>query len=169
MTKPSIACGQVLPLTSFYAHPQMADGHLNRCKECQKTLSRKTRATNTEYYKGYDRARGDLPHRKLAKKAAITKFGDSSAWRAKNPEKYTAHTAVNNAIKAGLLQKQPCEVCGTSDRIHAHHDDYSQPLTVRWLCCPCHGDLHRRERNLPGLSFHMLMLIARKSNHEDYS
>lgn len=33
-------CGRTLPITEFYAHPQMGDGHLNICKECIKAEMR---------------------------------------------------------------------------------------------------------------------------------
>lgn len=56
-------------------------------------------------------------------------------WRRANLEKYRAHLAVETALRRGELMKLPCEVCGTEDgRIDAHHDDYSEPLKVRWLC-----------------------------------
>lgn len=57
-------------------------------------------------------------------------------WRERNPEKYAAHTVVGNALRSGKLVKQPCERCG-AQKVHAHHDDYSKPLEVRWLC-PLH-------------------------------
>lgn len=48
----------------------------------------------------------------------------------------------------GKLVPQPCEVegCGVgSDRTVKHHDDYSQPLKVRWFCA-FHHRRHHAER-----------------------
>jgi hypothetical protein len=42
----------------------------------------------------------------------------------------------------GRLTPQPCERCGREDT-HGHHEDYSKPLDVNWLCPPCHGERHR--------------------------
>ena len=57
-----------------------------------------------------------------------------------------AHTATTRAIKSGKLVPKPCERCGATDRIEAHHPDYSKPLEVKWLCFPCHRALHVEER-----------------------
>jgi len=59
-------------------------------------------------------------------------------WRLNNPEKSSAHRKVYVELRAGRLQKQPCEVCGEKG-VHAHHDDYSKPLKIRWLCPVHHG------------------------------
>lgn len=42
-----------------------------------------------------------------------------------------------------------CERTGTAPPdgrwptpLHAHHDDYSKPLEIQWLCTGCHGAVH---------------------------
>jgi hypothetical protein len=62
-------------------------------------------------------------------------------WRRANAEKYRAHLAVQRALKTDELVKQGCEVCG-DPAVDAHHDDYSEPLAVRWLCRQHHTRLH---------------------------
>ena len=49
-----------------------------------------------------------------------------------------AHNAVRRAIRSGELNPGPCETCGNESCNYAHHDDYSKPLSVRWLCPGCH-------------------------------
>jgi hypothetical protein len=66
-------------------------------------------------------------------------------WRRQNPEKYEAHKAVANALNRGLLKKGKCVVCG-SLRVDAHHDDYSKPLQVTWLCRRHHREAHVKMR-----------------------
>jgi Zn finger protein HypA/HybF involved in hydrogenase expression len=55
------------------------------------------------------------------------------------------------AIKSGaLVRPEACEVCNKAvtrkdgvTAIQAHHDDYTKPLSVRWLCPKCHKAWHR--------------------------
>jgi ribosomal protein S27AE len=49
-------------------------------------------------------------------------------------------------IKRGVLVRQPCERCG-AEKVHAHHDDYTNPARVRWLCHCCHHQLHYEQRH----------------------
>ena len=66
----------------------------------------------------------------------------------RSPEKYRARYITNNAIASGKIQKGACERCG-NPRVHAHHDDYSKPLAIRWLCPPCHIKHHKENPNVP--------------------
>ena len=52
-----------------------------------------------------------------------------------------AYIKVRIAMKKGILQKQPCIECGKM-KVHAHHEDYSKPLDVIWLCPIHHKRLH---------------------------
>lgn len=57
---------------------------------------------------------------------------------------------VWKALRDGVLFRGPCEQAhiGECDGImHAHHDDYDFPLTVRWLCQHHHAQWH--ETNTP--------------------
>jgi len=64
--------------------------------------------------------------------------------RAANPEKYKAQSAVGNAVRDGRFHKPKiCETCGEEKRLHGHHEDYSEPLRVNWLCAICHKARHK--------------------------
>lgn len=75
-----------------------------------------------------------------------------AAWRKRNPEKYKAHVAVRDALKTGKLVKEPCEHANEhcKGRVHAHHDDYSKPLEVHWLCAFHHRAEHAPKTERPG-------------------
>lgn len=54
--------------------------------------------------------------------------------------------ATRYLVSIGALSRGPCEVCG-SPKAHAHHDDYTKPREVRWLCVTHHHALHKRLRS----------------------
>ena len=63
----------------------------------------------------------------------------TSRFRAKSPEKVAAQGLVARAVRSGQLRRpDTCSACGVSCQPHGHHDDYTQPLVVRWLCRACH-------------------------------
>lgn len=64
----------------------------------------------------------------------------------RNHQKNRARQMASNAIRAGKLVRQPCEACGLQEGAHAHHEDYSRPLDVRWLCGSCHSWRHNALR-----------------------
>jgi ribosomal protein S27AE len=94
------------------------------------------------YYRNHEkrRALSDEYQRVHPEQVAAAK----TRWAEKNTEKRKAQWAANNAVRNGKLTPQPCETCGTTERVQKHHDDYSKPLNVRWLCARCHGIEHRR-------------------------
>lgn len=62
-------------------------------------------------------------------------------------QKVGARKALNRAVAAGRVLPEPCGECG-APRAQAHHDDYSKPLQVRWLCAGCHSKLHNQKHPL---------------------
>jgi hypothetical protein len=60
-----------------------------------------------------------------------------------HPERLQARQMVKVALKSGVLIKQPCVDCG-SPKVHAHHENYHQPLEVIWLCVPHHREWDQR-------------------------
>jgi len=134
-SKTCFKCGVEKKLSDFYRHRGMADGHLGKCKTCTKLDAGKHRKENIEAIREYDRDRGKLDHRK----SSCTKITKE---RRKSVKNYgSAHSKVNYAIKTGKLTKEPCCMCG-SIMVQAHHDDYSQPLEIMWLCAVHHKSRH---------------------------
>lgn len=57
---------------------------------------------------------------------------------------HSARRKAWRAVRRGVITRGPCEVCGDASDVEAHHDDYSKPLEVRWLCTKHHGEQHRK-------------------------
>ncbi|RVD21021.1 hypothetical protein EN738_20255 [Mesorhizobium sp. M4B.F.Ca.ET.017.02.2.1] len=54
-----------------------------------------------------------------------------------------AHYCLRVALKRGLIERQPCEVCGDPQTDGHHHESYQKPMAVRWLCRRHHKAEHR--------------------------
>lgn len=139
-SKTCFKCNTVKPLDAFYKHSRMADGYVNKCKECNKLDVRDNRSKKLDYYREYDRARAKAPERVKAA-AEISK-----AWRDADRRRLQCHNAVARAVRNGELVRQPCVRCGDVKSL-AHHEDYDKPLDVVWLCQPCHKQRHKEILN----------------------
>lgn len=145
------SCGSEKDIDCFYAHPKASDGFDSSCKDCRKEKVRLNRISKLEYYKEYDRNRFIKDPRVKARhkayqatdkgKAAAKR--SSQAWISANPKKKKASTAIGNAIRDGKIARKPCEICGSTTRVHGHHDDYDKIYDVRWLCPKHHRDWHK--------------------------
>ena len=85
-------------------------------------------------------------------------------YRIKYPERRIAKDKLAYAIKEGIIIKptkcSECERDFTEFKdensinfrkptlIHGHHEDYSEPLEVIWLCWECHARLHKNKRRV---------------------
>lgn len=88
-------------------------------------------------------ARGKVVQQKYYR--SDSKRASSARWREKNRGKIFAHRRVVVALRRGDLVREPCVVCGDPNSM-AHHEDYSKPLVVQWLCNFHHSELHRKRK-----------------------
>jgi len=78
-----------------------------------------------------------------SEKGRASRVANQKAYADRWPEKIKAQVAVSKAKRTGDITEQPCEICGNLN-VEAHHDDYNEPLNVRWLCKKHHDEYHRR-------------------------
>jgi hypothetical protein len=67
-------------------------------------------------------------------------------YRRQNGNKTSARSILNNAIIRGEVKRLTwCQLCGRNvpqKVVEAHHADYSQPLSVVWMCKRHHNQIH---------------------------
>lgn len=123
-TKTCSACYEEKPISEFYRSVLNKDGLVGRCKVCH-AKQVNDRRKNKKL----------LPYEEIS---THKKF-----WLPDNKLKRKAHQIVGYAVQKGDLIRQPCERCGTTEKVIAHHEDYHKPLDIVWLC-----QHHHRERHL---------------------
>jgi hypothetical protein len=111
--------------------------HKCRCDRCRAVNAARHRAWVVE-----NRER----HRELSRRSYIR---HRSKWlvrkvESRDHEKERARSVLNAAVERGDVVRGRCEREGPdcSGDVQAHHDDYSKPLDVRWLCRSHHRYEH---------------------------
>ena len=155
-TKICIGCGAEKTLTEFKKRVGRKDGRGGRCKACcnaaKKAYARTARGraaclAASRKYENSEKGKASRKEYIQKGRGREVYLQKARTYYKKNPDKYQIYAAVKEAKKTGVLIPQPCEVCGTNDNIDAHHDDYSKPLEVRWLCKKHHSALHMERRD----------------------
>ena len=140
--KTCFKCGLKKPLDEFYKHPRMADGHVNKCKECNKKDVQGNYRKNIDHYIAYEeKRRNDIVR---SQRRNITNYELNK----RNPLHSACRLITFNAIRSGKIAKKPCEVCGKS-RVEVHHNDYADPFDVAWFCKKHHLEKHGKEIRRP--------------------
>lgn len=126
-------CDKDKPIDDFPLHRRMADGHLNKCRDCVLEYERVRRATDPKVQES-ERQR----YRDGKRKASILRYRIANPGR--DAVSKWASQIVRRAVKRGDIQKATaCERCLRSGvALEGAHADYSQPLKVEWLCRTCH-------------------------------
>lgn len=158
-------CNIDKPLTDFYSCG-------SPCKKCRIEYVAKWASENLDKVREYKRRYGNSARgknitanwrianrEKIALKARIyveSAGGHTISLQAardyaiRNPENRRAYATVGRALKSGRLVRKPCNRCGKIKNVHAHHKDYSKPLSVEWLCVQCHHKHHVEQRIMEG-------------------
>ena len=69
--------------------------------------------------------------------------GHNLKYVSENREKIRAHGYLGWAISIGKVVKPDRgETCDKRASLDGHHEYYSRPLEVKWLCRQCHVDVH---------------------------
>jgi hypothetical protein len=136
--------------SDFYAHPQMFDGHLSKCKDCTRSDNRKNRESRVGYYRAYDRWR----HSQTNPRPLSPRIGPSlprgrytyadiiyRTWKGTKSD----YRALHRWVESRLGKPHRCAACkrdGLSGRqIHWANKSGKYHKNIRdWirLCASCH-------------------------------
>ncbi|MFA9409268.1 MAG: hypothetical protein ACERKJ_10625 [Candidatus Dadabacteria bacterium] len=68
-------------------------------------------------------------------------------WQNMDPQERKARIIFRNTFYKNGGEKEPCVICGTINKVEAHHIDYDFPLEVVWFCHKHHMEHHKLLRN----------------------
>lgn len=124
-TKKCFKCGRELPLSEFYKHPQMGDGHLNKCKDCTKNDVHRNYIckSSDEHWREKERARCRDKFKRLGYKyKPLTTRNDFKA-----PSSMLA-----------MIRRRGYDTKGKE----AHHWNYNLPYSVFLVSRRAHHRIH---------------------------
>lgn len=135
-------CQVVKPVSAFHRRSDRGDGYNDTCKECRREMQQDWTEEQREAARESVRRSQARPESRRRAVAYMAEYQ-------KRPEVKAKHRA-RNAVKASLLKgtlvkPTSCSRCKRPKHrraIHAHHEDYTKPLNVQWLCVTCHGKAH---------------------------
>ena len=161
-------CKQIKNVGAFYRESASKDGRRSECKDCKKKRDlvcysrdiEKIKKNKAQYYKlNAEKIKAYKKQYRKANPQKVEACVDNS--KAKKPEKYrkiaakkaarmrrehplkcAARRAIYDAIRRKEITRPTmCSNCPFIGCIEAHHEDYSKPFDVRWLCKSCHDKI----------------------------
>lgn len=161
--KKCFKCGTEKPITDFYKHSQMHDGHLNKCKECTKKDVKVLYKSNIldPGYIEMERKRGRLKFHRLYKGMSKHNYKSNEKYLLKYPEK-------NLAKLSSAKLKRPFE------NAEKHHWSYNKMhyKDVIWITKKEHMKIHRfivyDQERMMYRRFDSLELLDTKEKHVSF-
>ena len=148
-TKHCKRCSTTKVLTAFSACSDALDGKQSWCKGCAANYTRSDAFKRTKKkYATSDAGKEQIRKYRATDAGKESRCRINQKYHEKHPEQRKASRALNYAIAAGKINRQPCAICGAKDQVHGHHEDYSKPLDVLWLCRKHHILLHQHLREV---------------------
>ena len=136
----TLAVSGVLRSQNLSASPQPETGNLEegrRKKLLQREYSRRYKQRNREKI-AHDRAKYFQENKDKINSCARRHY-------AIKPENHKARQRIAYALARGWITRpSKCDKCGIETKPQAHHNDYTKPLEVQWLCQRCHAYEHRK-------------------------
>lgn len=141
VTKNCTRCKIDKELGEFQNDKRQRFGKRNICRDCYRLDYRERRIRNKESHLNKDRAYYIRNKDKIVAKRR--------EYLVNNKDRVAARSAVSAAVRHGeLIRPKICNRCkAESSLIDAHHEDYSKPLLVEWLCRKCHQIEHLQVLN----------------------
>lgn len=147
-SKQCYTCKVTKPLSDFNKHSHSKGGYDYQCRLCHRARVNAINATPEgrlrkmvlDYAAREKRRERDKERLRMRRKlngrpADNYKKSD----REKCRKKFSNHRHYY-----GIPKPENCQECGSGYNIHAHHEDYTKPFNVEWLCSVCHGKRHRK-------------------------
>lgn len=132
-------CEVEKPIDSFRQFFNKRNSKTYRKKKCAICEDERWRA---RYYAGYKDRKLVLDKAWIKNNTKLSRsYGLKS--REKFKDRHESRYIFRKAVMSGKIKRLPCEVCGDK-KSQGHHEDYSKPLEVIWLCRTHHEDRHRK-------------------------
>lgn len=136
-------CSEIKPEEQFIRRntkEPYSESNIRCCRECNT-------ARNRERYRDDNRVREKqlVANAKWRLENKDRQRELEAQFNQRTPRNQKARNKVSHMIRRGYWTKQPCEVCGSTEGIEAHHDSYAEAhwTTVRWLCKEHHEKWHQ--------------------------
>ena len=139
----------------FYKNKSNTDGHDSMCISCRRAVVRKWSTSEhgmevIDLYRSSGRRDRTLDRYRRGPAGRKRQADTMAKHRMKHPDRAKARGIIMTAVRNGKIYK-PTRCSVNNDRcagqIEGHHEDYSDPLDVVWLCRFHHLEIHRIKRD----------------------